>query len=748
MDSAEGAAAAPRTGIDRSLLEAKLTVPTPRPNTVSRADLIQTARDTGCRVVAATAPAGYGKTTLLAEWAAGEDRPVAWVSLDGFDDDPAALLFMLASAYERISPDDSGLIADMGGLGASTLGRSAPRLAAALGASPQPFVLMLDDLHEIRSSAGHDVLGIVIAGIPQGSQMVAASRSEQPHVPRLRVSGEVLELGPDALALDAAGARQIFSEANATLTEEMEASILERTEGWPAGLYLAALIAREGAGDSPTITGDDRYVADYLYRESLHQLPEGVRRFLRRTSVLDQLCAPLCDAVVGSPVASPRLQDLESMSLFVIPLDRRHEWYRYHALFREFLFGELQRVEPEHVPKLHLRAADWYESNGSPRLALEHLLQTGERERCVQLLTALILPTYSVGQMSTVEHWMRLLGDASIEEYPPLAVLAGWIALLTGQAIDAERWAAIVDAAAWDEVPLDSTASFASARAMLRAVMCANGAEQMVADATLAVREEAAWSPWRDTALVLLAEADLLAGDAEQAAPLFAESSSLGAALGNTDTIVLGGAELGLLAMDRQDWEEADGHLAPALATIDEHRMHDYVVSMLAFAGAARIALHRGDLAGTNQYLARAMRGRPSCTYAIPWLAVRVRLQLAKAYVALGDLATARHLAREIDDVLRQRPRLGVLVDDVSELRALLATSDAVALPGGAPLTPAEIRLLPYLQTQLTMPEIAGRLFVSHNTVRSQVTSIYRKFGVSSRTDAVEHATAIGLLGG
>ena len=234
MEGGEGAPTAPAAEVGRSLLEAKLSVPRLRPGTVSRDALIRSARRSDRRVVAATAPAGYGKTTLLAEWAAAEERPVAWVSLDGFDDDPAALLFMLASAYDRVSPNDSALIADMGGLGVSTLGRAAPRLAAAFGASPQPFVLMLDDLHEIRSPACHDALGVVVAGIPQGSQMVAASRSEQPHVPRLRVSGDVLELGPDALALDAAGARQIFSEASVPLTAEM-GSLGPRAHGGLAG---------------------------------------------------------------------------------------------------------------------------------------------------------------------------------------------------------------------------------------------------------------------------------------------------------------------------------------------------------------------------------------------------------------------------------------------------------------------------------------------------------------------------------
>ena len=181
----------------------------------------------------------------------------------------------------------------------SVLGRAAPRLASAFRTSPVPFVLMLDDLHELRSPACHDVLGVVISGIPQGSQLVAASRSEQPHLPRLRASGDALEFMAGDLALDAAGAEQIFSQAHVSLTRELAAAVTERTEGWPVGLYLAALIARDNDGEPVTISGDDRYVADYLYRESLIRLPESVQRFLRRTAVLDQLCAPLCDAVLG-----------------------------------------------------------------------------------------------------------------------------------------------------------------------------------------------------------------------------------------------------------------------------------------------------------------------------------------------------------------------------------------------------------------------------------------------------------------
>ncbi len=730
------------------LLDAKLSVPQPRPGSVSRRALIETARACECRVVGATAPAGYGKSTLLAQWADAEDRPVGWVSLDRLDDDPAALLSVLAAAYGRIS-GQSDLAADVRGPGVSPLGRAAPRLASALRASPVPFVLMLDDLHELQSPACHDVLSVVISGIPHGSQLVAASRSEQPHLPRLRASGDALEFTADDLALDPAGAEQIFSQARVSLTPELAAAVASRTEGWPAGLYLAAMIASDSNGDVLTISGEDRYVADYLYRESLMHLPEGVQRFLRRTAVLDQLSAPLCDTTVRESGSGARLRGLEARSLFLVPLDRRRGWYRYHALFREFLLGELRRVEPDEIAKLHLRAADWYESNGSPALALEHLLSTTERDRCVQLVARLALSTYRAGQISTVQRWLSALGHAAVEDYPPLAVLAGWIAALTGQTADAQRWAALLDTVSFDPMPVDGTASFQSSRAMLRALMCPAGPEQMATDADVAVAEEPPWSPWRATALCLSAEAQLLLADSEgAAAALFIQTCAVAATLlGNGPNIVLSRAELAVLAMDRGRWAEAANHLELALATVDEFRLQDYVLSVPAFAAAGRLAVHRGDWEEADRQLARAMRARPSCTFVLPWVAVRVRLQLAKVYAALADHATARHLLREIDDILLHRPALGALVHEVTELRRIVAASGHAAKAGRPPLTQAELRLLPYLQTHLTFKQIGERLFVSRNTISSEVGSIYRKLGVSSRSAAVHQATTVGLLG-
>jgi LuxR family transcriptional regulator, maltose regulon positive regulatory protein len=731
---------------DGLLLEGKLSLPQLQPDAVSRAPLIETVRTLrGRRVVGITAPAGYGKSTFLAEWASVEDRRVGFVSFDRFDDDPARLVHLLAAALGRISQDSGYLAAYMAGGGTSILARAAPRLAAAMRSITAPFVLMLDDLHELQSPSCHDVLSVIIDALPLGSQLVTASRFEQPHLPRLRVSGDVIDILATDLALDAAGAQQIFSAQQLNLSVETARALTERTEGWPAGLYLASVISKESDGQVGIITGDDRYVADYLYREALSRQPEELQQFLRHTAVLDQLCGPLCDAVVASSGGAEHLRELEASSLFLTPLDRRREWYRYHALFREFLLGELRRRDPGIIGKLHLRAADWYEANGAQRLSVEHLLHTTERDRSAQLVTRLMGDTFQAGEISTSRRWLSTLGRANIERYPPLAVYAALEGVWCGEPALAEQWAAFLDDASFAMVPAADFASFDSGRALVRAMMCAGGVDQMLRDAAFTVSQEPSWSGWRDQALCALAEAYLLAGETDQATSCLVESCSTAVEHGQIDVLILAEHQLGRLAMERGDWQEGTKRVNLALAAIDKGKMQDYVTSLLAYAGAARLCFHRGDVSETRRYLVRAMRDRPLATYALPPVAVRLRTELAKLYLALGDATTSRQLLREIEDILIRRPALGTLLEQVDALRAALAKASAGRGPG--PLTPAELRLLPYLQTHLTLGAIAERLFVSRNTVNSQVTSIYRKLGVSSRPDAVSQATARGLVG-
>ncbi|PPL20338.1 LuxR family transcriptional regulator [Microterricola pindariensis] len=732
--------------LDRLLLEAKLAIPAPRAGFVSRAALIESALESHRRVVTVTAPSGYGKSSFLAEWAAAEKRGVGWVSLDRFDDDAVKLLTLLASAFVRATGGDGRLIADMRGHGVSALGRAAPRLALALRESRRDFVLMIDDLHELATPACQDVLSVVIDAIPPGSQIVTASRREQPHLARLRAAGQTVEFGADSLTLDADGARKIFAEAAVPLTPELADAVTERTEGWPVGLYLSAVIAHDNAEGTALISGDDRYVADYLYRESLASLPADVQRFLRCTAVLDEFSGELCDAVLDVLGSQARLRELEGSNVFLIPLDRRREWYRYHPLFREFLLSELRRVDPGRVAELHVRAAEWYEQNGSPEKAIEHLLETPDRTNSVRLVTEHAMATFQAGQMGTVQRWLGELGPVTVESHPPLGVLAGWIAVMSGQAIEADRLAAMLESASFAPKPFDGSATFDSSRAMLRALMCASGPERAAADAAFALAQEPSWSPWREQALCQGGEAELLRGNADAAEALFAEAAELARQHDNAGVQALAEAECALIAMDRGRWPEGAARVERALSSVELHRIQDYAIAVPAVVAAARLALHEGDLSRAERELTRAMRARPVCTYAAPALATRVRLSLAKSYWAIGDHATARHLLREIDDILLHRPALGALLGSVSALRDIISSSAAGA-GGYSPLTPAELRLLPYLQTHLSIPEIGARLFVSRNTVSTEVGSIYRKLGVSSRSEAVDRATSIGLLG-
>jgi LuxR family maltose regulon positive regulatory protein len=735
------------TELDDVLLDVKLSVPHVRDGLVSRAALIDGARESSAVAVGVTAPAGYGKSMLLVEWAARERRATAWISLDRLDDDPSALLFLIAAAYEQAVPERAGLAAEINGLGMSALGRGAPRLAAALDHSPVPFVLLMDDLHELRSPACHDVLGVVFAGIPAGSQVVTASRTAQPHLPRMRAVGDAVEIRASDLALGTDAVEQVFAAAQVAITPEQAVTVTETTEGWPVGLHLAALIARDASHEHWRVSGDDRYVADYLHQEAMAKLDPTMQRFLRRNAVLDRLYGPLCDAITEEPGSYERLRALEESHAFLTPLDRRREWYRYHPLFREFLLGELRRSEPDLIEKLHLRAADWFEAHGSLSMAVDHLLMTPEKDRCAQLVASLVPATYSAGEITTVQRWLSALGESAIAAYPPLAVLAGWISALTGETAEGQRWVAIMDEATFDAVPTDGAASFESSRAMLRTMMCAAGPEQMVADAEFALSQETPSSTWRDTALCLLGQAYLVAGDLDRAVAALEDATSTGLALGHTDTVVLSDSELALVAMEAGRWDEAARRVETALGIVEEHQLHDYAISILAFAAAARLAVHRADLAGADRRLTEGMRVRPTSTFLLPALATQGRLQLARVCVMRGDQAGARLLLREIDDILRRRPRLGAVAEQVAEFRAKAFTTP-VGEPGVSPLTSAELRLLPYLQTHLTIAEIAERLQISRNTVGTQVTAIYRKFSVSSRGEAVQRASTVGLLGG
>jgi LuxR family transcriptional regulator, maltose regulon positive regulatory protein len=300
-------------------------------------------------VAAIVAPPGYGKTTLLAQWAERDPRAFGWLTLDRRDNDPAVLLRSLAAALDRLDPVDSDLLDAVDARGAAAVDQVLPRLGSALSRA-EPAVVVLDDVHLLQDL---DCLGAVarlIDYLPEGSQLAIASQGEPPlPLARLRAEGRVVEVGPGDLAMDTAEASSLLEHGKVDVGRVDLEELLRRTEGWPVALHFAAKslgAGGRGAARAATPAPDDRFMAGYLEFELLSRLPPGLVSFLTRCSVLEGMSGPLCDAVLASTGSADLLESLSRSDLLVVPLDRRRRWYRFHRLFRELLRAELERREP------------------------------------------------------------------------------------------------------------------------------------------------------------------------------------------------------------------------------------------------------------------------------------------------------------------------------------------------------------------------------------------------------------------
>jgi LuxR family transcriptional regulator, maltose regulon positive regulatory protein len=703
-------------------------------------------------VVCVVAPPGYGKTTLLAQWAQGKGDRVGWVTLDPHDNDPAVLLTYLAVALDRVSAIDLETFHILASPTTHVPPSVLPRLAAAMSATTEPVSLVLDHVELLHNRQSLDALEQLAVQLSGGSQLALASRT-RPRLPlsRLRSQGRLVEVGAADLAMDLSEARELLKTAKVRLATEQAAELHRRTEGWPAGLYLAAL-AVQAAGtplDTPetgiAFAGDDRFIVDYLHSELLSRLPAGQVSFLIRTAVLDRMCGPLCDAVLDRTGSAKMLESLARSNLLLVPLDRRREWYRYHHLFRDLLRAELQRREPELVPELHRRAAAWCEANGLEETAIDHAQAAGDADQVAQLVLKVMQPVWASGRVDTVLRWMEWYErDQLMERYPAIAVHGALIFALLGRATRAEQWAAAAERAS-PQGRLPDGSTLASYLAYLRAIVCRDGVAEMRRDARSAWDGLSPLSPYRATMLHTEALSLLLDGDPEAADVLFARAFDAATEAGAPPLAAVVLAERAIIVADRDDWAEAAALADRALEIIRGGQFDAYWTSALVYAWAARAAVQRGDLDGAREHLGRAAGLRPLLTHALPVVSVQALLELARAYIALGDPDGAHAVLRQAGDIFQQRPNLGILPAQADELRTRLATMRRTGL-GASSLSAAELRLLPLLPTYLTFREIGERLYLSPNTIKSQTISIYRKLGVSSRSEAVQHAQQLGLL--
>jgi LuxR family transcriptional regulator, maltose regulon positive regulatory protein len=696
--------------------------------------------------VLVTAPAGYGKTTLLSQWAARDARPFAWVSVDERDDDPLVLLKHVVAAIDRIEPLGAHVTDAFDRAEWPVWDAVVPRLTAELSSRTAPFVIVLDGVDAVESKESTEAIGILIENIPPGSMIALAGRS-LPRMPiaTLRVAGPLLEIGPYELALSRREAELLLRGSGVELDENEIAGLLQRTEGWAAGLRLAALASGEDADHLSRLAGDDRYIADYLRSEYLLRLEPRVLRFLRQTSVLERMCAPLCNAVLRSKGSAGDLEEIERANLFLVQLDHHRGWYRYHHLFRDLLQRELAEEEPDLIPTLHRRAAAWYEAHLDPESALFHAHAAGDIDDAARILSSIAQQVNDSGRAGVVEGWLDLFDvDERLDRHPAVAVQGSSILALRGRAEEADRWLHAAERGVASR--RKGVAAVRPRIAVMRSALCTEGPAQMQADAEAAVKKLAPDDPWRPAALLVQGAAAALLGDSERADPILEDAVDRAATIGSTETHSIALGERSLIAVEHEDVRASDALAEEAQRVVEEGDLAGYPTSALALAASARSRLRHGQWDQARRLLTAATCLTPHLTYALPWLAVQARVELADAYVTLRDREAAQHMLEEARGILALRPGLGVLGDGVERLGAEIAGMPEPRSGANSGLTRAELRLLPLLSTHLSFREIGERLHVSRNTVKTQAISVYRKLGVSNRSDAVAVAEELGLV--
>ncbi len=724
----------------------KLRPPTVREGLILRSGVVASLHTAAATlpVISVVAPPGYGKTTVLGQFHDGLDVARGWLTVDESDGDRAVLLRNLTQALVA-----AGMVADdplhgVSGDDAFTHGVTA--LADAI--DPEvPGVLIVDQVDHLSTRASLDLVGAVMTRLPRNVRVVVASRTGAGlPLSLLRSQGAVAEFDASDLAMTREEAGRVFETTGVNPARYLDA-VLERTEGWPAGIYLTAAAIKAGApGPGETeVRGDDVFLADYLRDELLARVPEALLTFLRRTSLLSRLSGPLCDHVLETSGSAARLAELEAANLLIVPMDRTRTWYRYHSLLRDYLLLDLERTEPEIIAGLHSRAATWFERQAATDLAIHHARSAGEMARFAGLVKVSARQAYAEGRADTLLDWLRGLDDSGeIRLHPELAAVGGFARALDGDAAGAERMAvhafADPDGRSRD---IDELGAFAL---VLRSCQAARGPEQALEDAirakSMMTTVDIEWIPTclAAEALARLALDGIVAADDVWTDGLW-RSTSMDAS--PFTSIAL--AERALAQIAIGDWAAAETMTNNALDLVAEEGLKWYITSALPFTLAARIEARKGHADEATAFVTRAATIRPRLTVALPLLAVQCLHEMARAFIEVADVAGARSVMRDASDILAVRPRLGTLVTDHETLRRTLSALPAGSV-GPSSLTKAELRVLPLLVTHLSYPEIGERLYVSRHTVKTQAMSIYRKLGVSSRADAVATARQIGLI--
>ncbi|PWU19076.1 MAG: hypothetical protein C5B48_14075 [Candidatus Rokuibacteriota bacterium] len=746
---ASGAGPPPPLRTPFPLLESKLAPPRLREGTLSRTELATRLRPKPpANVSLVVAPAGYGKTTLLAELHGRIDRqPAAWLSLDDRDNDPVTLLTYLALALHRIGVCDRQLV-EVLARPRRSLAAMIARLKRSIQASG-PFTLLVDDLHLLTAEQSFRIVHDIVLDLPSVARVVLTSRTE-PALPvaELRAAARLVLFGIDDIRLSEQEVGALLRSTGLTVSKEEVAELAERTEGWPAGVYLAALaaLARDDGEPVTAFRGSDRFVSDYLHFEHLDYLPDDDVQFLLRASALDRLAGPLCDAALERSRSGAKLEQLAESNLFLIPVaDGKPRTYRFQNLFREALLAELRRVEPGMAETIAARASVWCEERGDAESAIEYAHAADDLDRFAELVQRYVMRLYYGGRFATIARWFAELDDDKLlERHPALAATGALVQGLEGRDEDALRWAGFAERARAD-APMPDGSPGRAWTALVGAALCQSGVERMRADAELAVSSLAAGSWWQPSALLYLGVARLLAGDTAVADEILADTYAAATTSNVVDIAAFALAERSMIAGAAGRWDDADDLAVQARDAIQDAHLDDYITSALTYSASAHAAVRRSDWVRARDDLEHAVRLLPPSSHAFPWFTAQVRLETGRVRMELADSAGAFASLTEARAALGAVPDLGVL-DAEADALELELENRFPASERRENLTPAELRLLPLLTTHLTFREIAEHLNVSRNTVKTQAICTYRKLGASSRSEAIQRAIELGLV--
>lgn len=661
------------------------------------------------------APPGYGKSTLLGQWADHDQRTFVWLASDGDDD----LVAALASALPAVE-DDGG------------------------------YVVVVDDAHLVPASALDDLLGVVMAELPAGSMIALSSRTEPPlRLGRLRADHALIEVRTQDLAMSMGEAALLLRHAGLEL-ELAELRALEcRTEGWPVGLYLAALSLREQPDTALAIarlSGDDHRFAEYFRDEVLPALSPDLLEFALQTAVLDELSGPVCDGVLERRGSAPMLARLHRTTALLQPLDPAHERYRWHGLFRDALSAELRRTAPERVQALHERASAWYQARGHVDQAIAHAAAVHDPVRTGDLLWAGIAAYVTQGRNDIVQGWLAHFNRAEVASHAPLALSAAYSSLAAGHAAEARYWAVSADAALERGSRARRPRSLLAGLAGIEAMIAQAGVDEMAQAAVRACELEYHDSPWRPFWLFMRGTSLHLTGDRDQATRLLEEAADLSAATAPSVTS-LSLAQATMIAIERQEWDVAAELTDRAREVVDERGLSTYPISALAFAASAAARAHDGRADEAKRDLRRGIELLTALGDFVPWYGAEARILLAHGSLWLADVVGARSLLAEASRLARRTAGAVIFEQWFDGAWSYMDTLAESSLAGPSSLTIAELRILRFLPSHRSFREIAAQLGVSANTVKTQAHAVYRKLGAASRSEAVAHAAEAGLLG-